>query len=136
MAVEGRCQVSTVVSGMRSTPTIASLFVGFSHHVKGRVSRGGRERRERTGPDGSVDEPPVLLPLDTHATRVLPVARVGLVHLVEGAETEAVGSVGNVLAEGPPDALLARDPAFTSAIGSLCVNVYWIYARPSARVRG
>lgn len=98
------------------------------------MRKGGREKGGRTGFDSGVDEPPVLLPLHTHATRVLPVTRVGLVHFVQRAEAKAVGSVCDVLAEGPPDALLACDPALASAIRPLCVNVYRIYAGPPARV--
>lgn len=94
-------------------------------------SRCEQGRWERTGFDYAVDEPPVLLPLYADATGVLPVTGVGLVDFVQGAESEAVSSFCNVLAEGPPDALLAGDPAFASAIGSLCVDVYWIYASPS-----
>lgn len=98
------------------------------------MRKGGRERWERTSLDSGVDKSPVLLPLHTHATGVLPVSWVGLVYFVQRAEAEAVGSIGNVFAEGPPDTLLTCDPALASAIRPLCVNVYWIYARPSVRV--
>lgn len=52
---------------------------------------------------------------------------------MQRAEAQAIGSIGNVLAEGPPDALLACDPALASTIRPLGVDVYRIYARPSAR---
>lgn len=95
------------------------------------MRKGRRERWERTGLDCVVDKPPVLFPLYADATGVLPVAGMGLVHFVQRAEPQTVASLGDVLAEGPPDALFACNPALAAAIGPLCVDVYWIYARPS-----
>lgn len=99
-------------------------------HSPARRWRAGKKRRGRTGLDVGVHEPAVLLPLHAHAPGVLPVARVRLLHFVQRSKSEAVRRVRDVLAERPPDTLLAWDAALAPSAGPFGVNVDGVDARP------
>ena len=90
------------------------------------VMKGGR-----TGLDRGVDQPAVLLPLHAHTTRVLPVARVRLVHLVQRAESETVRRVRDVLAERPPYALRPGYAPLARSARPLRIDVNGVDACPS-----
>ena len=80
--------------------------------------------------DHGVDEVAIVLPLDPDATWVLPVPRMGLLDFVEDAEAETDSGIGDIGAEGPPDAFCAFDPALAGAVGALRVDVYRVDAGP------
>ncbi len=88
----------------------------------------GNEKRTRL--DRRVHQPAILLPLHTHATGVLPIPRVGLVHLVQRPEPQSIRRVRDVLAQRPPHALRSRDAPLAPPARPLRIDVYGVDARP------
>lgn len=76
-------------------------------------------------------QPTILLPLHAHTSRVLPVARMRLVHLVQRAESQSRRSIRDVFAQGPPNTLGACDASLATTTRPLGVDVDRVDARPS-----
>ena len=89
--------------------------------TNGKSSNG--KKQPLTIPNFIIDQPPILLQLYSHASRILPIPRMKLLRFMQRPKPKSPRRFCHVPAQRPPDRLFAWNAPLTSPIRAFSVDV-------------